>query len=63
MPRRKVNQAEFAKLYESGTPMKAIMAHFGVLSKTTLQDNRKQLGLKARPHGAPKKRKQVSHGN
>ena len=54
---RKVDQAEFAKLYTRGVPMKEIMVHFGVLSKTTLQDNRKQLGLKARPWGAPKKKR------
>lgn len=51
MPRRKVNQRLFAQMYRAGRPMREIARMFGVTSPTTLKQNRKQLGLQARPVG------------
>lgn len=52
MPRRKVDPVVFARLYLAGTPMAVMCRRFGVVV-STLKNNRKKLGLKARPRGNP----------
>ncbi len=50
MSARKVDPVVFAELYAAGVPMADIAKRFGVVV-STLKDNRKKLGLKARPRG------------
>jgi hypothetical protein len=56
MTARKVDIKEFSRVYRAGWRVEDIMKHFGITSRTTVKDNRKAAGLKARPKGWPNKK-------